>query len=51
MIAFLMRQYLSPDEIDISDLPDLLLCQGDFVDVSFIEFLRSQKIQLEIPKI
>jgi excinuclease ABC subunit C len=51
MIAFLMRQYTSMDDTDSTDLPDILLIQREFTDSSFIEFLKLQKIQLEIPKI
>ncbi len=51
MIAFLMRQYTSIDETDTPDFPDILLCQQEFTDSAFIEFLRSQKISLETPKI
>ncbi|MBC7498587.1 excinuclease ABC subunit C [Candidatus Gracilibacteria bacterium] len=51
MIAFLMRQYVSIDEADTPDFPDILLCPKDFVDTAFVEFLKGQKIQLEIPKI
>ncbi|MBC7503551.1 excinuclease ABC subunit UvrC [Candidatus Gracilibacteria bacterium] len=48
MIAFLMRQYVV--NID-GDIPNILLCQRDFTDTAFVIFLKSQKIQLEIPKI
>ncbi len=51
MIAFLMRQYISIDAIESADIPDILLCSREFSDTGFMEFLRSQKIQLEIPKI
>ncbi len=51
MIAFLMRQYVSLDETDSPDFPDILLCQQEFSDTAFVEFLRWQRIQLETPKI
>jgi excinuclease ABC subunit C len=51
MIAFLMRQYISLDEASPADIPSILICQKEFVDISFVEFLRSQKIALEIPQI
>ena len=51
MIAFLMRQYVSTDSIDSPDFPDILLCQQNFADTAFAEFLRWQRIQLETPKI
>lgn len=51
MIAFLMRQYVSIDETDSADLPDILLCQRGFDDSAFVEFLHSERIQFETPRI
>lgn len=51
MIAFLMRQYVSIDDTDSADLPDILLCQRGFDDSAFVEFLRSERIQFETPRI
>ncbi len=46
LVQFLTRQYL-----DGEDIPDLLLVREDISDDSFLEFLRSQKIDVEYPKI
>ena len=49
MTQFLIRQYTSDENSD--DTPELLLCQNEIEDEAFREFLKSQKVTFEVPKI
>jgi len=49
IVEFLMRQYVVNEAL--WDCPDLLLLQSELQDEAFIEFLKGQKIKVEIPKI
>ncbi|MDD2694250.1 MAG: excinuclease ABC subunit UvrC [Candidatus Gracilibacteria bacterium] len=49
MTQFLLRQYTTDGNND--DTPELLLCQNEIEDEALIEFLKSQKVTVEAPKI
>lgn len=49
MTQFLLRQYTTDGNND--DTPELLLCQNEIEDEALLEFLKLQKVTVEVPKI